>query len=332
MRQFRLPVIMLALSLIEAPYVLGATITYDVSHTFSFTPTGGVISPLSYDFGVSAQASPGGTPDANSGSVLFGTGGGTSTQLASSTGLFSSAVANSSATLNPFSIGGPVSGMMSSDGSFVALPGGTCCAISSAAILIDGGTPATHGSANYTPEMTMGGSDGVGEGEGTEHDPIDFQVTDLKTGAITTGTLFDVSSDLQGTGSWSWGSGAFTLDAPNFDFSIEISSPFTVQQGTADLQVRKGTITTSDGTGMFAGIFPAVGSPGNFSVPFSNSFSIDYDLGNFNGDPLDVQFTLSNSGSACLAPEPATIVPMGLAVVGLLLVEVVARRAKTGSA
>jgi hypothetical protein len=31
-----------------------------------------------------------------------------------------------------------------------------------------------------------------------------------------------------------------------------------VQQGTADLQVTNGVITVSDGTGMFAGIFPTV--------------------------------------------------------------------------
>lgn len=88
-----------ALTLSYAPYALGATVSSDVSHIFSFAPTGGIIALPSYLFGVSATASPGGTPDAKNGSVVVGTGGGTLTQQASSTGLFSSAVANSSATL-----------------------------------------------------------------------------------------------------------------------------------------------------------------------------------------------------------------------------------------
>jgi hypothetical protein len=158
-------------------------------------------------------------------------------------------------------------------------------------------------SMNGSPDLTAGGeTNGI--------DPIAFQVTDLINGAITTGTLFDVTSHLQGGGSWSWGSGAFTLNASNFDFSISLDSPFTVQQGTGVLQVRNGIITTSNGTGMFAGIFPAVGSPGNFSVPFSNALSLDYNLGNFNGDPLDVQFTLGDSGSTCVTPEPSAVFPL----------------------
>ena len=136
---------------------------------------------------------------------------------------------------------------------------------SSAAVLLEGGTSAAHGSEGWTEDMGMeGDGGGVSEGE-TAQDPIDFQVTNLVTGAITTGTLFSVSSDLQ-RGSWSWSNNTFVLNASDFDFSIRIDSPFTVQQGTADLQVRNGVITTSDGTGMFAGIFPGVGSPGNFSV------------------------------------------------------------------
>src|ERR1700682_3766535 len=110
MRQAKTPfyVLTAAVSFFGASPALGDTVTYDVSHTFSFSPTGGVTSLPVYLFGVSATASPGGTPDAQNGSVLFGTGGGTSSNQASSTGSLSSATATSSATLNPFSIGGPV--------------------------------------------------------------------------------------------------------------------------------------------------------------------------------------------------------------------------------
>jgi MYXO-CTERM domain-containing protein len=98
------------------------------------------------------------------------------------------------------------------------------------------------------------------------------------------------------------------LNATNFDFSISVNSPFTVQHGTAVLQVRNGIITVSTGTGMFANLFPTVGSAGNFLIPFTTHFSLDYNLGNFNGDPLAVQFTLANSGSAMarIDSDPST--------------------------
>jgi hypothetical protein len=312
MRQAKIPfyAFTVVVSFFGASSALGDVVTYDVSHTFSFSPSGGVTSPVSYLFGVSAQASPGGTLNAKNGSVVFGTGGGTSSNQASSAGSLSSATATSSATLNPFSIGGPVSGVIGSNGSIVVLPGGTCCAVSSAAVVLHGGTSASHGSADYAPEMSMAGPE-AGPNSTNEVDPIDFQVIDLMTGAVKTGTLFDVSSDLQDGGSWSWGGGAFALNASNFDFSISLNSPYTVQQGTADLRVRNGIITTSDGSGMFAGIFPAVGTPGNFSVPFGNNFPIDYNLGNFNGDPLDVEFTFGNSGLACTVPEPSFVFLLG---------------------
>ena len=330
MRQSRLSAFVLtaALILIEAPRAWGATVSYDVFHTFSFMPTGGITSLPSYLFGVSATASPGGTDDVQNGSVVFGTSGGTSTHSASSTGLFSSATANSAATVDPFVIGGPVSGVIQSGGSIVVLPGGICCATSSANVVIEGGTSATHGSVGWGPEMSMG-DPAACNCSANDFDPISFQVTDLTSGAVTAGTLFDVSSDL-GVGSWTWGSGTFALNAMDFDFSIRMNSPFTVQQGTADLQVRNGIITTSDGTGMFAGIFPAVGTPGTFSIPFGSNFSIDYNLGSFSGHPVDVLFTLGDSGSACAVPEPATAALMGIAAA--LLLAGATRRTKTRAA
>ena len=106
----------------------------------------------------------------------------------------------------------------------------------------------------------------------------------------------------------------FTLDASYFDFSISMDSPFTVQQGTAELQVRNGKVTTSSGTGMFAGIFPGVGTSGDFSVPFDSNFLIDYNLGTFNNDPVGVQFTLDNGGSVCITPEPSLLFPLTVLV------------------
>ena len=305
--------IIVALKLAAIPSAVAGTLTYTVSHSFTFSADGGVTSDPSFLFGVSAQASPGGTTNANSGSVLIGPAGGSPTQQANSTGLFSSATASSSATVAPFVIGGAVSGVIASDGSIIVVPGSTCCAISSAAIVLGGGSSATHGSANWGPDMGMTcdtcDAPGIAP-DGSEMDPIDFQVTDLKTGGITTGSLFSVSSNLQGTGSWSWTGGVFSLNAANFDFSINLNSPFTVQQGTATVQVRNGLITVSSGTGIFAGTFPAVGGSGIFAVPLSSDISINYNLGDFNGDPVAVQFALGDSGSACSVPEPSAALPL----------------------
>lgn len=308
----------LLIGLLVPQFARGSLIGYNVTHNFTFSPSGGIVSAPTYVFGVSATASPGGIPSTQNGAVTFTTAGGTSSQQATSTGGLSSATANSSATVNPFTLGGPISGTIDSDGSIVVLPGGTCCAISSAAIVLTGGTGAAHGSAGWTEDMGMeGDGGGVTEGE-TAKDPIDFHVTDLLTGLVTDGTLFTVSSDLE-HGTWTWNGGTFALNASDFDFSIAIDSPFTVQQGTANLQVRNGVITVSSGTGMFAGLFPSVGGAGNFSVPFGSSFALDYNLGSFNGDPLAVTFTLGDSGSSCTIPEPSSAGLSGLAALLLIL-------------
>jgi hypothetical protein len=160
------------------------------------------------------------------------------------------------------------------------------------------------GNFTYSPEMSMG-TPADCDCTATGVDPISFQVTDLISQVVTTGQLYDVTSSLSGPGTFSWGSNTFSLNAIDFDFSIDLNSPFTVQHGTAVLQVRNGIVTISSGTGIFAGLFPSVGSAGNFSIPFGAHFSLDYNLGDFNGDPLAVQFTLADSGSASVAPPPS---------------------------
>lgn len=163
------------------------------------------------------------------------------------------------------------------------------------------------GNLAYTPSMGLG-TPGDCNCTASGVDPISFQVTDLVTHVVTTGELFDVTSNMGGPGTFTWNSNSFALNATDFDFSITVNSPFTVQHGTAVLQVRNGIITVSTGTGMFANLFPTVGSAGNFLIPFTTNFSLDYNLGNFNGDPLAVQFTLANSGSAMarIDSDPST--------------------------
>jgi hypothetical protein len=278
--------------------------SYAVSHAFTFTPDGGVTSPVTYMYSVSALSATG-TPQATSGSLAIGFGGGTASKTAQSTDSSGQATANSNATVNSFSSGGPVAGNLDSDGLIAVINQAICCALSTSAIIIDGDSNFHHGSADYAPEMSMRGYGGPEPGDKAE-DPIAFKATDLKTGAITQGQLFEVLADLNGASTWSWNATGFNVNATNFDFSININSAFTTQQGTATLAIRNGVITTSTGTGMFSGLFPSVGTPGNFSTSFSNSFHLNYDLGTFGGDPTAIEFTFGNSGSSCQTPELST--------------------------
>jgi hypothetical protein len=285
-------------------FAFGSTVTYSVSNVFTFSPTGGVSAPSTYQYGVSAIASPGGVPDTRNGSIAFPTTGGSSSQAADSIGTLSSASGKSSAMLTPVSTDGPVFGAINSGGNLNVLPGGACCSSSSAAIVVSGGTSMRAGNFAYTPQMSMG-TPADCDCTATDIDPVSFQVTDLITHVVTSGDLYDVTSSLSGPGTFSWRDNTFSLNATNFDFGISLTSPFTVQHGTAVLQVRNGLITTSSGTGIFAGLFPTVGSSGNFAIPFGTNFSLDYNLGDLNGDPLAVLFTLGDSGSASVASDPA---------------------------
>lgn len=324
-------VIWLALGLNQAT-AASISATYDVAHSFTFAPSGGLTSLPTYEFSVSALALPGGSQNVSAGSEDFGLGGGTLSHQASSTGPFSSAVAGSSATLSPFVLGGPVSGFIRSNGQVTGKPPGYCCAISSAAVKLLGNAAAARGAILYAPNISNISNIPTfpqrEDDPACPHlyrilcDPVDFKVTDLKTGGVTQGSLFSVLVGGMGAGSFSWGGGVFNLNASDFDFSIKMDSPFTVQQGVANLKVVNGIITVSEGAGVFAGLFPAVGSPGDFSIPFSTDFLLNYNLGDFNGDPLAVQFTLGGAGAACVSiPEPATwmMMLMGLGAAGAVL-------------
>jgi len=147
------------------------------------------------------------------------------------------------------------------------------------------------------------------------HDPIHFDLIDLVTQEELAGTLLQIESELQGDGSFLWDGGLFQLDASFFDFSIDISSPYTVQQGTVDLKVRNGIITTSVGTGLFANIFPSVGQSGAFSLPLGG-IQLDYSLGDFDGHGLDVTFDFNGGGEAAArvpgeVPEPGSLLLLG---------------------
>jgi hypothetical protein len=290
----------------------GQIASYDSAHDFVFSPVGGVGGPVLYQYGAYAFSSPGGLPGLNNGSQLFGTAGGTFSAPAVSNAIGVNTFTSSTATINPFFAGGPLSGSIESQGlGQLSIPG-DLAGESNAAVVINGGAGMARGNINFKPKVAL---QVVGPGVFLDPgaiDPIHFNVTDLLNGHVTSGSLFEVSSHLLGQGLWTWQGGIFTLSAQDFDFAINMDSPFTVQQGTADVSVRDGLITASSGTGMFSGVFPAVGTSGTFSVALPSDFSLDYNLGNFGADPLAVQFDFSDSGSLSTVPEPSAIVSLVL--------------------
>ena len=108
------------------------------------------------------------------------------------------------------------------------------------------------------------------------------------TSTHTTGTRLILKRSWGG--SFSWSGDMFDLNATYFDFTLQMNSAFTTEQGTIDFHVRNSLVTTSSASGMFAGLLPGVGSSGNFSVPFAKDLTLNYDLGNMGGPNADVSF------------------------------------------
>lgn len=152
-------------------------------------------------------------------------------------------------------------------------------------------------------------------------DPIVAIVTDLETGAVRIETLLAIEVDA-GMGSFSWDGGMLTNASSDFQFTINLDSPWTVQHGTIKLVGVGGMITTSDKTGMFAGAaLPPIGASTFFSAPLSNVIEFDYDvtLDPTVGNNVDVDLELSGSGEtddALAANDSFAVVFPDLTVVG----------------
>ena len=216
--------------------------------------------------------------------------------------------------MNRQGAGGPVTGSIRTDGKATAQDNSSAFASSFSRLSVQGGTLMKNGRIMWGPVLS---SMVTGNARVGKKDPIDFRVTDLLTSSVLTGELLDITSDMLGPGTFSWDSSTFTVSARDFDFLIDMNSPYTVQKGTLNLRISGGKVTTSSATGIFAGIFPGVGSSGTFSVPFG-SLTLDYDLGNFGSDPLSVNFDFGNSGTAVAGPEPSSLTLFGTTALALL--------------
>ncbi|MGK7882477.1 MAG: hypothetical protein AB4060_20605 [Crocosphaera sp.] len=233
-----------------------------------------------------------------------------------------SAQANSRFGVNPFGAGVPVTGAIQADGFAEArfdtvartpIPS-EAYAFSFASIDVQGGRQFRNGRIRWGPQISTppvaGGAIAGRFNQRRIRDPIVFNIIDLETGEEIEEVLLDISFDIFGLGSFEWDSttSTFMIDAENAEFHIDISSPFTTQQGILDLEIANGIITVSNDTGIFDGVLPSVGSPGQFSTTLGE-ITLDYDFGDFNDNELDITASFSGGGSAQVGisvPEPSS--------------------------
>lgn len=157
------------------------------------------------------------------------------------------------------------------------------------------------------------------------HDPISLILpgTDPATGmAYDPIDVMDMTYEQVGEGMMEW-SGLVTIDAQNASFLIDVSTPFSVQQGRLELLISDGIVAVSDDSGMFDGLLPSVGHAG--PVVFSLSeIALDLDLSLLPAsiDPETVTVDISHVGFALVSidiPEPSTICLMFSGIAGLSL-------------
>jgi hypothetical protein len=252
-----------------------------------------------------------------------------------------SAQANSRFGVNAFAAGTAITGAIQADG-FAEARYDTVAkapkpseayAFSYAKLSAQGGRQLANGKILWRPQIStppVGGGAIAGKyNQRRGRDPIDFTILDLVTGDLLEEVLLDISYDVLGLGTLEWDSttGSFAIDAQNAEFHIDMSSPYTAQQGMLDLVIANGLVTVANDSGLFDGVLPSVGSLGTFMTTLGD-ITLDYDFGDFNGHDLDVTANFSGGGSARAAvPEPGLLLLLGPGL-GLLLAH---RRRQAGS-
>ncbi|MEG3440260.1 hypothetical protein V0288_24245 [Pannus brasiliensis CCIBt3594] len=310
--------------------VLAVTVSYNTIHNFSFN-VGGNLTPLvrGYDGGSAFAFSPFASPTTQFTSyglhnytisppvpsLPY-----THTHSTTASRGFASATATSFTQINSIGIG-TVSGTISASGQATAKERGeVACANSFTGVTARQRIRLPFGIVVWGPRFNW---DFVGGAKcGVRVDPISFSVTDPNTGEVlSSGKLFDITNT--GDGRVNWGDQSLDFAISEGTFSITLDSPFirADQRGSLFLEVQKGIITRSEDSGIFENWLPGIGSSGTFSISsaagtgFTPDLNFDYDLGDFGRD-VDVE--LSADGGVLPVPEPSTVSPLSVGVLGLI--------------
>ena len=156
------------------------------------------------------------------------------------------------------------------------------------------------------------------------HDPITVEY------GTTIESFFDVFTELSGDLLWD-NTGLHAQDLLgelDMTLRIDMDSPSIVSTGNLLLEIENGVVTTSNATGVFAGLgAPVAGTivGGTLDLPLMDEFQIDYVLPDTGID--EYVFTLGGGGQGMAGvPEPATV---ALALEWLVLGGLVWRRRRT---
>ncbi len=291
-----------------AAFAAPITVPYDVPHNFNFSPQGDVLS-AQWRYSVFASATQPPVRDFKQGSLavppLF------NQKDATATATGANADAHASINVTNF-VNNNVTGTIRSWGQATVDPAvasnAEAFASSTSFFSVRGGTKMKNGNIKWGPTFQ---SQVHGQATAGVHDPIDFTLFDLDTNMLLADTLLTIDMNL-GEGDFDWSGSSIDVDATEMDLHIKMDSPYVVEKGVLDFVIHGGVVTQSNATGIFAGLFPSVGSNGKFTSALGE-LSLDYNLGDFNGDALDITFDFGNGGSAAAGvPEPSTYYVTGL--------------------
>ena len=286
---------------------LAQTRTYSVQHSFNITPGGNIrpwVTGSYYDYGFVNQVGAIAT-NTTFGTVTVRPGGINQTfGVITWPPLPSQVQANSTVIVQPFGIGTPVTGSTRSWGS-ITVSGQhpvIADAQSTTTVTVVGRARLRSGRIVWLPAIT----DSTQGGTRWNNDPVMFRVKDMQTGQIVDETAVNIRTTITGNGSVSWEAGTLNvngLDAESLSIEATVGGPHVEQSGNMMLQIIGGLVAFSDDNGIFDGVLPPIGMPGTFMVPIIPSIILDYNLGDFNGHPLEVYVHMGGGAGEPFPPQ-----------------------------